>query len=206
MVKREIFYVYVFRHGETTFNRDKIFTGWLNSRLTAKGTRDAEFIAKKLKNKKIDVAISSSLTRSKQTLKKVLEYHPECKKIIEDDRIIERNYGIYSGIKHKDFISKYGEKKFEEIHRGWDVYVKDGENFSQVEVRVKEFVNYLKKYVKKNKKNVAISAHGNSIRLLRRVIEKLSIKETKEINIPYDKVYEYKIIINGNKIEVEYEK
>ncbi len=206
MVKKQVFYVYVFRHGETTFNRDRVFTGWLNPRLTKKGNKDAELIAKKLKSKKIDIAISSSLTRSRQTLKKVLQYHPECKKIIEDDRIIERNYGVYSGMSHRDFIIKYGEKKFNEVHRGWKVHIKDGENFSQVEIRVKEFVDYLKKYIKENKKNIAISAHGNSIRLLRRVIEKLPIKETREITIPYDRIYEYKIIIDGNKVEIEYEK
>ncbi len=78
-------HIYLFRHGQTYFNRDKRFTGWKDSKLTPQGIRDAKKVAKKLRNKKFQVAYKTRLSRSKDTLKPVLKYHPECKKIITDD-------------------------------------------------------------------------------------------------------------------------
>ena len=62
-----------------------------------------------------------------------------------------------------------------------------------VEKRVKKFIKYLKKFMKKNKVNVAISAHSNSIRLFRKIMEKTSKKEAVGWSIPYDKYFEYSV-------------
>ena len=56
MKKKKTYYIYLFRHGQTYFNRDGIFTGWKESKLTPLGIKQACIIAKKLKNKKIDAA------------------------------------------------------------------------------------------------------------------------------------------------------
>jgi len=186
-------YIYLFRHGQSTFNRDGRFTGWKDARLTEKGRENARVIAQKLKNRKIDVAIHTRLSRSKETLKFVLKFHPECKKVMKDDRMIERSYGIYQGMRHENFIKKFGEKKYNEIHRGFNVRAPRGESFADVEKRVKSFIEWLKDYVKKNKVNVAISAHGNSIRLFRKIMEHASVAETVKWSIPYDKVFVYKV-------------
>lgn len=191
-----IYKIYLFRHGETYYNAKKIFTGWKDSKLTPKGKKQAEVIAKKLKSKKFQVAFQTRLSRSKDTLKPVLKYHSECRKIITDNRMIERNYGIYCGMSHKEFIKKYGLKRFNEVHRGWNVRIPRGENFAQIEKRVRGFIDYLKKFIKKNKVNVAISSHGNSIRLFRKIWEKKSEKEVVKWFIPYDKVFEYNIKIS----------
>ncbi len=192
-MKKQKLHIYLFRHGQTFYNKNGWFTGWKDSKLAPKGIRHAEVIAGKLKNKKFQVAFQTHLSRSKDTLKPVLKYHPECKKIITDDRMIERNYGIYSGMSHDSFIKKYGEKKYKEVHRGWDVKIPKGENFKQVEKRVKPFIKYLINFMKKNKVSVAISSHGNSIRLFRKLWEKASIKDTVSWFIPYDKVFDYTI-------------
>jgi 2,3-bisphosphoglycerate-dependent phosphoglycerate mutase len=212
--------IYLFRHGRTVYNVNGLFTGWRHTRLVWRGRRDAKKVARILKNKKFQVAFHTSLPRSKETLRFVLKYHPECKKIIEDDRMIERSYGVLEGTTHKDFIEKVGklsydlrvegdaieslslklrkkvaaflgEKEYDAIHRGYAVAVPGGESFKDVEVRVKKFIDYLKKYMKKNNVNVAISAHGNSIRLFRKIMEKASVEETVKWFIPYDKVFEY---------------
>ncbi len=192
-MKKRIYKIYVFRHGQTVFNAKGIFTGQSFSKLTKKGKLDAQKIARKLRNKKFQVAFCTSLPRSKETLKYVLKYHPECKKIIVDDRMIERSYGVLEGTSHEDFIKKFGEKKYKAIHRGYEVAAEKGESFLDVEKRVRSFINYLKKYIKKNKVNVAISGHGNSIRLFRKVMEKASRKEAVKWVIPYDKIFEYSI-------------
>ncbi len=190
---KESFKIYIFRHGQTFYNRDKVFTGWKDSKLTPLGVKQAKFIGEKLKNKQLDVAFQTKLSRSKDTLKEVLKFHPECKELIEANHMIERSYGLFEGLSHKRVIEEYGEEKFNQWHRSWNIRPPKGECFSDVEKRVKIFVKDLKNFIKKEKVNVAISAHGNSIRLFRKIMEELSIKETCELTIPYDKVFEYNL-------------
>jgi 2,3-bisphosphoglycerate-dependent phosphoglycerate mutase len=185
--------IYLFRHGQTTYNRDQKFTGFHNPPLTALGKIQAKRIAKILKNKRFQAAFYTRLKRSKQTLKIILKFHPECTKLIKDDRMIERNYGKLNGTSHDEFINKYGEEEYKLIHRGYNIPPPKGESFAMVEKRVLSFIKYLKAFMKKNKVNVAISAHGNSIRLFRKIMENLSIKKTCSLVIPYDKVFTYKL-------------
>ena len=189
MIKR----VYLFRHGETFYNEKGIFTGWKDSKLSPKGIKSAKIIARKLKNKKFEIAFYTRLSRSRDTLKEVLEFHPECKKLIEDDRMIERDYGKLNGMSHEAFIKKFGKEKYDAIHRGYNVRPPKGESFAMVEKRVASFIRDLKKMMKKEKANVAISAHGNSIRLFRKIMENSSRTEAVKWKIPYDKYFEYKV-------------
>lgn len=186
-------HIYIFRHGQTSYNRDKRFTGFHDPPLTKLGIRQAEILARKLRNKKFQVAFYTRLKRSKQTLKRVLKYHPECKILKKDNRVIERNYGLLNGMTHDMFIEKYGEEAFNKVHRDFYTKPSKGESFADVEKRVLSFIKDLKKFIRKNKVNVAISAHGNSIRLFRKIMEKASIKDTCSWFIPYDKVFHYGI-------------
>lgn len=219
---KERFKIYLFRHGKTTYNEKGLFTGHQDSKLTPRGKKDAEKVSQKLKNKKFEVAIHTRLSRSKDTLNIVLKNHPECKELIEDDRMIERSYGDLEGTTHEDFVKKvgfqaynlrvegdafenldpkmrkkvekfFGEEEYKAIHRGYKVAAKNGESFYDVEKRVKKFIKWLKKYMRKNKVNVAISAHGNSIRLFRKIMEKADVEEMTSWFIPYDKVFVYEI-------------
>lgn len=214
--------IYLFRHGQTVYNRDKKFTGFTDSKLTLQGIKDAKKVAKLLKNKKINVAYETRLSRSKDTLKEVLKFHPECKKIIEDDRMIERGYGNLQTHSHKGFMKdmsdgviemvekKYGSlysktrRKFGDIvakdiydlfHRSYDIPPPGGESVEMVEKRVNYFIKDLLKYMKKNKVNVAISAHGNSMRPFRKYFEKISREEMMKIENPWDDYFEYTIKI-----------
>ena len=183
--------VYVFRHGQTEFNRDNKFTGLVDSEVTNPGFEDAKIVSERLKDKQFGIAIHTSLSRSKDTLKEVLKSHPECKLILQDDRMIERNYGEIAGKTHLEVVKKFGVDKYDLWHRSWNIRPPKGESFADVEKRVRLFIGDLKKLIKKEKMNVVISAHGNSIRLFRKVLEKLSVEEACELYIPYDKVYEY---------------
>lgn len=184
--------IYLFRHGQTTFNRDGVFTGWKDAKLTPLGIKQAKKLGLDLKNKKFEVAFYTCLSRSKQTLKEVLKFHPYVQ-IIEDNRMIERDYGSLDGHSHSQIMKKYGEDKYNLWHRSFSTRPPKGESFADVEVRVKSFIKDLIKFMKKNKISVAISAHGNSIRLFRKIMEKASKEETCAWNIPYDKVFSYSI-------------
>ena len=223
-MKKRVYKIYLFRHGRTEYNVKGLFCGHKHTKLVLRGKRDAKKVAIKLKDKKFQIAFHTTLPRSKETLKYVLKYHPECKKIIVDDRMIERSYGDLEGTTHKQFIKgigkksydlrvegdaienlsprfrkkvekSLGEKEYKAIHRGYDVAAPNGESFADVEKRVGSFIKYLNKFIKKNKCNVAISAHGNSIRLFRKIMENASREETVKWFIPYDKVFEYEVKI-----------
>lgn len=187
------YHIYLFRHGQTYYNRDKMFTGWKDSKLTPKGKQDAKKIAEKLKHKKFEVAYQTHLSRSKETLKPVLKYHPECKKIITDDRMIERSYGKFQGLHHSTIIAKYGQAMFDKWHRAYDFPPPKGESVKQVEKRVDSFIKDLIAKIKKEKVNVAISAHGNSMRPFRRYFEKLTIPEMMKLENPWDDYFEYTV-------------
>jgi 2,3-bisphosphoglycerate-dependent phosphoglycerate mutase len=215
-------HIYLFRHGQTTFNRDHKFTGWLNPPLTSKGVLDAKSVAKKLKGKKINVAFCSHTKRSKDTLKEVLRFHPECKTVIVNDNMIERSYGKLQGKSHEqfvkshgeedyktllhwhkvdhlhgkdraEFVKKLGESELQIVRRSYDIPPPGGESVKDVEKRVMKFIKYLIPFMKRNKVNVAISAHGNSMRPFRRYFEKFSIEKMMEIENPQDTYFEYTI-------------
>lgn len=216
--------IYLFRHGQSYYNRDHRFTGWKDSKLTPLGKRQAKIIANKLKNKKIDLAYQTRLSRSKDTLKSVLKYHPECQKVITDDRMIERSYGKLQGLRHstivnkegaeqyntllhwhkidhlygkakQEFIKKIGKSKLQTIRRSYIARPPQGESVKMVEARVKRFIQDLIKKMKKEKINVAISAHGNSMRPFRKYFEKLTITQMMELENPWDDYFEYTVEI-----------
>jgi 2,3-bisphosphoglycerate-dependent phosphoglycerate mutase len=191
--------IFLFRHGQTHFNKQKRFTGWLDADWTFEGKRNAGITARKLKNKRIDVAFETSLKRSIRTLKEVLKYHPECFLKLKDDRMIERCYGELQGRSHKVFISEYGKALFDKYHRAYNFPPPKGESVKMVEMRVRSFIKDLLAFIKKYKVNVAISAHGNSMRPFRRYFEKASTGRMMKWNIPYDNYFEYSIDVPSGK-------
>jgi len=185
--------LYLFRHGQSEYNLQKIFSGWLDPDLTPLGVEQAKALGLLLKDKKIDLAYTSSLIRAKKTLDQVLAFHPECKQTIVDNRIIERSYGDLAGKKHAEVIDIYGVDQFQKWHRGWSDQPPHGESFADVQVRVKEFIKDIRHKYSHQDLGIAISAHGNSIRLFRKIMEKASEEEVCSWDIPYDKYFEYKI-------------
>ncbi|PJE69345.1 hypothetical protein COU96_00335 [Candidatus Shapirobacteria bacterium CG10_big_fil_rev_8_21_14_0_10_38_14] len=164
--------IYVFRHGETYDNRNRIFSGWRDSKLTPKGIRQAEVLKDKLKEKQIDICICSRLSRSKETANIIFKGRPVV--FEEDNRIIERNYGSLSGkskskLMRKDFIKAVKYRRF------YDYRPPDGESLEDVSKRVFPFCEDLIKRIRRNGENIAVSCHGNSMKTIRLFFEKLLI-------------------------------
>ncbi len=185
--------IYLFRHGQSEFNLTKTFTGWLDAKLTPLGIEQAKALGEMLKDKRIDLAYTTRLSRASDTLKEVLKYHPECRQTIIDDRLIERSYGDLSGHTHEETIAKYGQEQFDKWHRGWTDKADNGESFADVEVRVKSFIDDLKNKYSGQNLGIAISAHGNSIRLFRKIMENATVEDCVFWTIPYDQYFEYNI-------------
>lgn len=179
--------IYLFRHGESYDNQKRLFSGWRDSRLTSKGIKQAKILKKILKGKDIDLCIVSRLSRSQQTAKIVLADHPDVKYEV-DNRIIERNYGILQG-ESKLKLARKNLELFVKYHRGYNFPASKGESIKMVEKRVLPFCKELVDRVKKHNINVAISAHGNSMRAIRKYFEKLSVIEELTIENPLGKDY-----------------
>jgi 2,3-bisphosphoglycerate-dependent phosphoglycerate mutase len=184
-------YLFIFRHGETYFNQSRRFTGRINSRLTPQGRIHAKVVAKQLRNKLFTIAFHTSLTRTSESLRIVLKYHPECQEIRIDDRMIERSYGWLEGKYHKTIIQRYGKTQYDIWHRSYNTPPPNGESIQDVEKRVLSFISDLLTLMRRERVNVVICAHGNTIRLFRRYFEQLTIEQMMQEIIPYDEYYKY---------------
>jgi len=143
------YHVYIFRHGQTHYNKSKRFTGRTNSKLNNKGKEQSIFLAEQLKSKKFQVAYRTSLSRSEQSLRIVLKYHPECRRVLVDDRLIERSYGYLERKYQRTIIKKYGKKQFDLWHRSYHIPPPGGESIKTVEERVLSFISDLLLFIKK---------------------------------------------------------
>jgi 2,3-bisphosphoglycerate-dependent phosphoglycerate mutase len=190
--------LFVFRHAETTDNRDNIFSGWRDPDLTPKGLSEAEEVARQLESERIDWAFTSHLKRAIRTLEIVLRPHSRVP-IFIDDRLIERCYGTLQG-KSKIEVAAERPEWFAKIHRGYDFPPPEGESLKMVEDRTLPFVEQLGDWLRRNPGNVAISCHGNSMRPIRRVFEHLSLKQMLQVENPQDHAMEYVLHIHSINI------
>ena len=97
------------------------------------------------------------------------------------------------GADKKEFVTRVGEAELKVVRRTYETRPPKGESIKDVEKRVMPFIKWLTKKMKKEKINVAISAHGNSMRAFRRYFEKLSIKEMMKLENPWDDYFEYEV-------------
>jgi 2,3-bisphosphoglycerate-dependent phosphoglycerate mutase len=184
-------YLYVITHCESCYNKSNIFTGKINSKLSEDGHIHAQILAEELRNKTIDIAYTSSLVRTKQTLKHILEYHPKTR-VYVDDRLIEKDYGEISRKNKAKFKRDYPEL-FPIYHRSYDIAPPGGESMKEVEVRVLSFLKELIARIDKNNINVLIVTHGNTIRPIRKYFENLSNDKMLKLEHNRHKVFTYVI-------------
>lgn len=176
--------VYVFRHAETEDNFNKIFSGRHDSKLTPKGIAQAKSLAKKLKDKHFDIAYSSPLSRSVDTAKEVLVYHPRVNLILEP-LLLERDYGELTG-KSKEQLMKDNFELAIKYRRGYDFPPPGGESLKDVqEKRVFPFCKKLVAELKSQRKNVAISCTNNTMRIIRMFFENLTVEEMQTLENPF---------------------
>ena len=190
--------LFVFRHAETFDNKNGVFSGWRDAKLTPKGVLEAEEIARQLAEFKIDYAFTSHLKRAKKTLKIVLKNHPQIP-IFVDDRLIERCYGLLQG-RTKRRLAFEEPEFYEQFHRGYDVAPPQGESLKMVEKRVKSFLSDLEEWLQKNPGNVAISCHNNSVRPFRKLFERLNLIQMCRIETPQNQAMIYNLELKNTDL------
>ncbi len=183
--------IFIFRHGQTFDNKGHIFSGFRQTDLTPEGIEEAKGMGEKLKNEAVVKAYQSDLVRSQHTLNLVLKPWHENVEIFTDSRIKERDYGDLTG-KNKDEIKQEKPELYELWHRSYDVPPPSGESIKMVEERVLEFLNDVLPTFKNNE-IVFISAHGNSLRPMRRYFEHITVDQMCSFEHTPGKIYSYEI-------------
>ena len=168
------------RHGESEWNLKNLFTGWKDVDLTEKGIAEARAAGRKLKAQGLsfDVAFTSVLVRAERSLDLMLEEMGQRKiPILRDKALNERDYGDLSGLNKDDARARWGAEQVHIWRRSYDVAPPGGESLKDTAARVLPY--YIQEIlpVVLQGKRVLISAHGNSLRALVMVLERLSTSD-----------------------------
>jgi 2,3-bisphosphoglycerate-dependent phosphoglycerate mutase len=164
------------RHGQSEWNLKNLFTGWKDVDLTEQGVTEARAAGRKLKAQglKFDVAYTSALKRANRTLDLILEEMGETVPIVRDQALNERDYGDLVGMNKDDARAKWGEEQVLIWRRSYDVPPPGGESLKDTVARaLPYFVQEILPRVLRGERTL-ISAHGNSLRALIMVLERLT--------------------------------
>ena len=173
------------RHGESQWNLENRFTGWVDVPLSARGVEEARTAGEKLRPFTFDRAFTSVLKRANDTLTIVLEIIGQQHIPIEKNQALnERHYGDLQGLNKAETAKKYGDAQVKIWRRSFDVQPPNGESLKDTAERVMPYWNTaIIPHVEKGE-NIIISAHGNSLRALVMHLDKLSREQVLELNIP----------------------
>jgi len=164
------------RHGQSEWNLKNLFTGWKDVDLTEQGVAEARAAGRKLKAQglKFDVAYTSVLKRASRTLDLILEEMGQTVPIVRDQALNERDYGDLVGMNKDDARAKWGEEQVLIWRRSYDVPPPGGESLKDTVARaLPYFVQDILPRVLRGERTL-ISAHGNSLRALIMVLERLT--------------------------------
>ncbi|MBB6306792.1 2,3-bisphosphoglycerate-dependent phosphoglycerate mutase [Xanthobacter tagetidis] len=165
------------RHGQSEWNLKNLFTGWRDPGLTEQGVAEAKRAGALLKAEGLafDVAFTSALTRAQNTCQLVLgEMGLDGLKTIRDQALNERDYGDLSGLNKDDARAKWGEEQVHQWRRSYDVPPPGGESLRDTVARTLPFyIQEILPCVLRGEKTL-VAAHGNSLRALVMVLERLS--------------------------------
>jgi 2,3-bisphosphoglycerate-dependent phosphoglycerate mutase len=191
-------YLILVRHGESEWNEKGLWTGLTDIGLSEKGKEESRNAGEKLKSFPIDLAYTSVLLRAKQTLDEIRTILNLDLPIFESAALNERDYGIYTGKNKWEIQKEVGNGEFQKIRRGWDVPIKNGESLKDVYNRAVPYYTAEILPKLKDRKNVLIVAHGNSLRALVKYLENISDGHIENLEIATGEIYTYKLDTNGN--------
>ena len=210
------------RHGQSEWNLEKRFTGWVDVDLTGQGKLEACKSGEFIKELKLDINyfFSSYQLRAINTLKLIQDTLRDNKEPIRAWQLNERHYGALTGLNKNEMRKKHGEDKILEFRRSWNIKpeplsknnpyhplnietykkipkekIPNTESLKDTYERVMQYYNSDIKNKLIDNKNIVISAHGNSIRALCKFLFKLDNKKISLLEIPTGNP----LLINLNK-------
>ena len=209
------------RHGQSIWNAENRFTGWVDVDLSVTGILEAKKSGQLIKDLKINIdkSYTSFLIRAIKTLEVILQENNLKLDLNTSWEINERHYGSLTGLNKEETKKKIGENQFKKYRRSWDVapppMPKNGKNqllFSPLNINIpkdkipyteslqdtyRRVIPFYKKKIKpdlQNNKNILIAAHGNSLRALCKNLLDISNQKINELEIP-----------TGNPLVIEFD-
>jgi 2,3-bisphosphoglycerate-dependent phosphoglycerate mutase len=177
------------RHGQSQWNLENKFTGWVDVPLTAQGEKEAHRAGQLLKGMKFDIAFTSDLQRAQKTLDIILQETGQTGlPILRDKALNERHYGDLQGLDKAETAKKYGEDQVKIWRRSYDVpppKEQSGYSESLKDTAARTLPYFDGKIVPylKDGKNVLVAAHGNSLRSIVMHLENLTKEQVLELNL-----------------------
>ena len=187
------------RHGESQWNLENRFTGWVDVPLSPRGVQEAKNAGEKLRPYRFDRAFTSVLQRANETLRLALDVIGQTAIPTEKDKALnERMYGELQGLDKAETAKKYGDDQVKIWRRSYDVRPPGGESLKDTAERV---LPYYEKAIKPRLlagETILIAAHGNSLRALVMELEQLTKEQVLELNIPTGAPLLYELDTAGN--------
>lgn len=211
-------YLILVRHGQSRWNLENRFAGWVDVPLSEKGIREAMDCAEELANVELDVAFTSKLSRAQETLFLILAkqkktgvfLHENIKRdkwshhpsrfddteipIYSSDSLNERFYGNLQGQNKQEAKEVYGEEQVFIWRRSYDIQPPGGESLKDTYERT---IPYFKEHIfpqLEDGKNVIVAAHGNSLRSMVKYIENISDEDITKLEIATGKPLYYQFV------------
>lgn len=195
----------IVRHGQSQWNLENRFTGWIDIDLSPAGEAEAKRSGEKLKNYKFDEAFTSDLIRAQRTLDIILDEIGQQDIPVEKDKALnERMYGDLQGLNKDECRKKFGDEQVHQWRRSYDIPPPNGESLKDTAARVLPYYHSKIEPELKKGKNILISAHGNSLRALIMHLEKLSEEQILKTEIPTGAPKEYILDDDLNVLESKY--
>jgi 2,3-bisphosphoglycerate-dependent phosphoglycerate mutase len=191
------------RHGQSIWNLQNRFTGWVDVPLSAQGREEARSAGKKLSGLKIDVAYTSALQRAQETLSLILETIGEDIPTIRDQALNERHYGDLQGLNKEDTAARFGADQVKIWRRSYDIPPPNGEALKNTAERTLPFFERCILGDIKQDKNVLVVAHGNSNRSIVMMLDSLSKEEVLELNLDTGIPLVYELSTDGKVLGKE---
>ncbi len=172
------------RHGQSEWNLENRFTGWIDIPLSPQGEIEAKHAGEKLKGYKFDEAFTSILIRAIRTYKIVAETAGFDLPLEKNKALNERMYGDLQGLNKDETRKKFGDEQVHLWRRSYDVPPPNGESLKDTAERVMPYYHMRIEPDLKAGKNILIVAHGNSLRALIMHIENISKEDILKLEIP----------------------
>ncbi len=174
------------RHGQSQWNLENRFTGWVDVPVTPLGEQEAHRAGRELKGLRFDQAFTSELKRAQQTLDIILGEIGQPDIPVERHLALnERHYGDLQGLNKAETAKKYGDAQVHVWRRSFDVKPpgKDGESLKDTAARTLPYFHSRIMPLVKSGKKVLVSAHGNSLRAIVMDLDKLGPEQIMALNI-----------------------
>ena len=193
------------RHGESQWNLENRFTGWVDVPLSPRGIQEAKNAGDTLRGFTFDRAFTSVRVRAIETLRLVLDAIGQSNIPIEKDKALnERMYGELQGLNKTETVKKYGEAQVKIWRRSYDVRPPGGESLKDTAERVLPYYERTIKPSLLKGETILVAAHGNSLRALIMELEQLSREQVLELNIPTGAPLLYELDRTGKVVDHRY--